>query len=98
MIGAVTRQAIDASNAKAYRDAEPGPGSAPEPGQIPAEDFTRPYITAGHGADSPGNEDMSRVALSWRAGVAGEGPVAAQARNWRPAMLAVPSYGGEATP
>jgi len=95
MIGCVTQEGIAASN-KAYRDATPGPGSAPEPGQVPAEDFQRPYIADGHGADSPGNADMSRVALSWRAGVEGQGPVAAQVANWRPAMLAVPAYGGEA--
>ena len=96
MIGAITQEAIDASN-KAYRDAAPGPGSAPEPGQVPAEDFQRPYIAAGHGADSPGNADMSRVALSWRAGVAGDGPVAWRVANWQPGMLAVPAYGGESS-
>ena len=94
MIGCVTTEGQAASN-KAYRDATPGPGSAPEPGRIPAEDFTRPYLTPGHAADSPANDDMSRVAPSWRAGVEGQGPVAAQVANWQPAMLAVPAYGTE---
>ena len=94
MIGCVTAEGIAASS-KAYRDAAPGPGSAPEPGRVPAEDFTRPYIAPGHAADSPGNADMSRVTPSWRAGVEGQGPVAAQVANWQPAMLAVPAYGTE---
>ena len=37
---------------KAFRDANPGPGSAPVPGEIPAERFRRPYITDGHAAPS----------------------------------------------
>ena len=94
MIGAVTAEGIAASS-KVYRDAAPGPGSAPEPGQIPAENFTRPYLTPGHAADSPANDDMSRVAPSWRAGVEGQGPVAERVTNWRAAMLAVPAYGTE---
>jgi hypothetical protein len=38
---------------KAFRDANPGPGSAPTPGEISAERFNRPLITAGHSAPSP---------------------------------------------
>jgi hypothetical protein len=93
---AITQQGIDVSNGKAYRDATPGPGSAPEPGQVPpAEAFAGPYITEGQAADSPANEGMSRFATSWRAGVQGQGPVADRVANWRAAMLAVPTYGGE---
>jgi len=91
MINAITQQGIDASN-KAYRDAGPGPGSAPEPGQIQAESFTRAYLAPGHAADSPANDEVSRVAPSWRAAASGTGPVAEQVANWRAAMLAVPTY------
>jgi len=38
---------------KAFRDANPGPGSAPTPGEIVASRFNRPYLSAGHGAPSP---------------------------------------------
>jgi hypothetical protein len=34
-------------------DAEPGPGTYPEPDGIAAQDFRRPYLEQGHGADSP---------------------------------------------
>jgi len=40
---------------KAFKDANPGPGSAPTPGELSAERFKRPPITAGHGALSPGH-------------------------------------------
>jgi len=39
---------------KAFRDANPGPASFPEPGQISPTRFNRPYISEGHGAASPG--------------------------------------------
>jgi hypothetical protein len=38
---------------KAFADANPGPGTAPTPGEITAQRFRRPYIAAGHAADSP---------------------------------------------
>jgi hypothetical protein len=41
---------------KAFRDANPGPGSAPTPGECVASRFNRPYITAGHAAPSPGHD------------------------------------------
>ena len=41
---------------KAFRDANPGPGSAPTPGELSAERFKRPLITAGHSAPSPGQD------------------------------------------
>ncbi len=40
---------------KAFRDANPGPSSFPEPGQISPTRFNRPYISDGHGAASPGH-------------------------------------------
>jgi hypothetical protein len=39
---------------KAFRDANPGPGSFPSPGGIHPASYNRPYISAGHGAASPG--------------------------------------------
>ena len=41
---------------KAFRDANPGPGKAPTPGELSAERFKRPLITAGHSAPSPGQD------------------------------------------
>ena len=40
---------------KAFRDANPGPGSFPTPGEVSPRRFSRPILTAGHAADSPGN-------------------------------------------
>ena len=34
-------------------EAEPGPGTSTQPGQIKPEDFRRPYVEAGHAARSP---------------------------------------------
>jgi hypothetical protein len=45
---------------KAFRDANPGPGRAPVPGEIPASRFHRPYITDGHAAPSPGQDPPHR--------------------------------------
>jgi hypothetical protein len=45
---------------KAFRDANPGPGKAPVPGEIPASRFHRPYITDGHAAPSPGYDPPHR--------------------------------------
>ena len=42
-----------ADKARLGEEVEPGPGSFREPGQIGAEQFTRPYIDEGHGARSP---------------------------------------------
>ena len=41
---------------KAFKDANPGPGKAPTPGELSAERFNRPLITAGHSAPSPGQD------------------------------------------
>ena len=41
---------------KAFRDANPGPGSFPTPGHVTPQQFQRPYIGAGHGAESPQHE------------------------------------------
>ena len=38
---------------KAFRDATPGPGSFPTPSHPMPGQFRRPYISAGHGAESP---------------------------------------------
>jgi len=51
---------ITAEAHKAFRDANPGPGKAPVPGEIHAERFNRPYITEGHGAPSPGHDGPHR--------------------------------------
>lgn len=37
---------------KAFRDANPGPGSAPTPGTISPQKYKRPYISGGHAAES----------------------------------------------
>jgi hypothetical protein len=39
---------------KAFRDANPGPASAPTPGQMTPGKFNRPCLTEGHAAESPG--------------------------------------------
>jgi len=41
---------------KAFRDANPGPGSAPTPGSISPGKFNRPLITDGHEASSAGHD------------------------------------------
>ena len=41
---------------KAFRDANPGPGSAPQPGEMSAQRYNRPYVTAGHAAPSPDHD------------------------------------------
>jgi hypothetical protein len=38
---------------KTFRDATPGPGTAPTPGHVMPGSFRRPYISAGHAAESP---------------------------------------------
>lgn len=47
---------IMAEARKAFRDANPGPGTAPAPGELSAQRFNRPYISAGHAAPSPGHD------------------------------------------
>ena len=47
---------IAAEAHKAFRDANPGPGSAPQPGEMSAERYNRPYLTAGHSAPSPDHD------------------------------------------
>lgn len=50
---------------KAFRDANPGPGSAPTPSEMPpAQRFNRPYITAGHAAPSPGQDAPHKAPIS----------------------------------
>jgi len=39
---------------KAFRDANPGPSSYPSPGSMSPGGYSRPVITAGHAANSPG--------------------------------------------
>jgi hypothetical protein len=41
---------------KAFRDANPGPATAPQPGEMHAERYNRPYITSGHSAPSPDHD------------------------------------------
>ena len=55
---------------KAFRDANPGPGSFPEPGQISPARFSRPYISDGHGAASPGYRGPHHAKLPEEGGVA----------------------------
>jgi hypothetical protein len=38
---------------KTFHDATPGPGTAPTPGHVMPGSFRRPYISAGHAAESP---------------------------------------------
>lgn len=41
---------------KAFRDANPGPATAPSPMEVTADRFRRPLIEAGHAAPSPGQD------------------------------------------
>ena len=42
---------------KAFQDANPGPGTAPTPGDVRPGQFKRPYLAAGHGRPSPAATD-----------------------------------------
>lgn len=48
---------------KAFQDANPGPGSAPKPGDINPGSFNRPYIATGHGAASPGSSGPNKAPM-----------------------------------
>ena len=48
---------------KAFRDANPGPGSAPQPGEMSAQRYNRPYITAGHSAPSPDHDGPNKAPI-----------------------------------
>ena len=54
---------------KMFRDANPGPGSAPHPGQISPQRFNRPYITGGHSAPSPGQEGPNGAKIPATGGI-----------------------------
>ena len=54
---------------KAFRDANPGPGSFPEPGQISPTRFKRPYISDGHGAASPGYQGPHTAKIPEEGGI-----------------------------
>jgi hypothetical protein len=41
---------------KAFRDANPGPGTYPTPGSVSPQKYTRPLIDAGHSATSTGHD------------------------------------------
>ena len=96
MLNAITSDAVEASNAKAYADhgVTLGPGSAPGPGEIHPEDFDRPYLTGGHAVDSPGNDVPRQVHMDWRAGVSGEGPIAGRVSLWPAGLQAVAQVPG----
>lgn len=57
---------------KAFRDANPGVGSAPTPGHISAGSFKRPAITAGHAADSPGHDGPHTATIPPEGGIHAE--------------------------
>ena len=54
---------------KAFRDANPGPASFPEPGQISPTRFNRPYISDGHGAASPGHMGPNHARVPAEGGI-----------------------------
>jgi Double zinc ribbon len=57
---------------KAFRDANPGPGSFPEPGEIGPGRFNRPYLSAGHGAPSPGHDAPHHAKLPEVGGISAQ--------------------------
>ena len=48
---------------KAFRDANPGPAKAPQPGEMHAERYNRPYVTAGHAAPSPDHDGPNKAPI-----------------------------------
>jgi hypothetical protein len=58
---------------KAFRDANPGPGSAPTPTQISATRYRRPLITGGHEAPSPGHGQPNTAAVPAEGGISATG-------------------------
>ena len=87
----------ETGSAKAFSQAgtAEGPGQALPAGKAPQpQQYARPYIADGHAAASPGSQDIRQVSPGWRAGVHGEGPIAQQVRDWRPAAAEVPQEGG----
>jgi hypothetical protein len=56
MISTEDMVALQTEAHKAFQDANPGPGSAPTPGEIHATSYNRPIITAGHQANSSGHD------------------------------------------
>ena len=48
---------------KAFRDANPGPGSFPTPTHPMPQSFNRPYLSAGHGAASPQHDAPNHFAV-----------------------------------
>lgn len=95
----VTAEGIAAANeraVKAYADRgiSDGPGTPMAPGRAPEpQSCGRPYLTEGRAADSPGNSPQ-RMRLSWRAGVAGDGPVAMRVRDWQAGPVPLPVVPG----
>jgi hypothetical protein len=57
---------------KAFRDANPGPGSFPEPAEIGPQRFNRPYISAGHGAPSPEHDGPHHAQLPEVGGISAQ--------------------------
>lgn len=54
---------------KAFRDANPGPGTFPTPTQIGPQQFHRPYLSDGHAAASPGHDGPNHAALPATGGI-----------------------------
>lgn len=51
---------------KAFQDANPGPGSAPTPGELSPSRFNRPYISDGHAAPSPDQTGPNHATIPTR--------------------------------
>ena len=54
---------------KAFADANPGPGTFPTPGELSPQRFRRPYISAGHGAASPGQDPPNSAPIPSMGGI-----------------------------
>ena len=84
---------------KAFRDANPGPGSAPQPGEMSAQRYNRPYITAGHSAPSPDHDGPNRSpihpehisASDFSRGLITDGHAADSPENDNPRPMPVPA-------
>lgn len=84
---------------KAFRDANPGPGSAPTPGEMSAERYRRPYISEGHAAPSPGQDPPNTApihpghlaASQFGRGPLTEGQAADSPGNANPRPMPVPA-------
>jgi hypothetical protein len=60
---------VSAELHKAFADANPGPGTYPAPGEISAQSYRRPYLTAGHAAPSPQQDGPNTAVIPPSGGI-----------------------------